>query len=111
MFLTLEKEHPSFFNNKGVSCILINTQKGLTVWAKYSTLFYSLESTFEKVARHNGNLLHPTVRNNRVREHIYDGIREPGWFGNVFAASFHPSWKARVKNIVPSWVKYWIKKL
>ena len=90
--------------------MLVNTDKGEEVWNKYGGQFYTLESTFDQVAKHNGNLLQPTVRNNRVRDHIYDGIREPGWFGNVFAASFHPSWKARVKNLVPSWVKYWIKK-
>ena len=107
----IEKEHPAFFNTKGVSCVLVNTDKGEEAWNKYGGQFYTLESTFDQVAKHNGNLLHPTVRNNRVRDHIYDGIREPGWFGNVFAASFHPSRKARVKNLVPSWVKYWIKKL
>lgn len=107
----IEKEHPAFFNTKGVSCVLVNTDKGEEAWNRYGDLFHTLESSFDQVARHNGNLLHPTVRNNRVRDHIYDGIREPGWFGNVFAASFHPSWKAKMKNLVPSWVKCWIKKI
>ena len=107
----IEKEHPSFFNTKGVSCLLVNTDKGKEAWDKYGELFYTMESSFDQVAKHNANLLHPTVRNNRVRDHIYDDIREPEWFGNVFAASFHPSWKAKVKNLVPSWVKCWIKKI
>lgn len=58
----IEKEHPQFFNTKGVSCVLINTDKGLAVWDKYRNLFHSIESTFEQVARYNGNLLHPTKR-------------------------------------------------
>lgn len=107
----IEKEHPSFFNNKGVSCILINTQKGLTVWAKYSTLFYSLESTFEKVARHNRNLVQPTKREAAIRDFIYDGINTPNWFSNTFVASFRPSLKVKLKSMIPMWCKFLIKKI
>lgn len=107
----IEKEHPSFFNNKGISCILINTQKGLTVWAKYSTLFHSLESTFEKVARHNGNLVQPTKREAAIRDFIYDGINTPNWFSNTFAASFRPSLKIKLKSMIPMWCKFLIKKI
>lgn len=107
----IEKEHPSFFNTKGVSCVLVNTDKGAEMWNRYRELFHTLESTFGQVARHNGNLLHPTRRNANVRDHIYDGINEPEWFEKTFAASFHPSLKAKVKNLVPMWVKYLIKRI
>lgn len=106
----IEKEHPEFFNTKGVSCILINTDKGMKAWEKYSQLYYSIESTFDQVARHNGNLQHPTHRDT-IRDHIYDGISETNWFANNFAASFRPSLKAKIKNMVPMWVRLMLKNI
>ena len=106
----IEKEHPKFFNTKGVSCILINTGKGLAVWNKYGYLYHSQESTFDQVARHHGNLLHPTLRDS-IRNHIYDGISETNWFNNTFAAGFRPTFKTKLKNLVPMWVKLLIKKI
>lgn len=107
----IEKEHPQFFNAKGVSCVLINTDKGKAAWEKYGHLYHSLESTFDQVAHHNGNLLHPTKRNDAIRDHIYDGIGAPNWFRDVFAASFKPSLKARIKSLMPMWVRLWVKKI
>lgn len=107
----IEKEHPKFFSAKGVSCVLINTKVGAEVWNKYSSLFYSIESTFEQVAKHNGNLLNPTERKASVRDHIYNGITEPNWFADKFAGSFRPSFIAKVKNLMPMWVRLAIKKL
>ena len=106
----IEKEHPSFFNTKGVSCILVNTDKGMKLWAKHSKLFYKQESTFDQVARHNENLLHPTKRVANIRNSIYEGIETPGWFKNTFVYSFKPSIVVRVKNLMPVWFKLFIKK-
>ena len=107
----IEKEHPKFFSTKGVSCVLINTDKGINAWNSSASLFYTLESEFDKVARHNGNLLHPTVRKNDVRDRIYLGIYEENWFAVKFAGSFRPSLVAKVKNLMPMWVRLIIKKI
>ena len=107
----IEKEHPKFFSTKGVSCVLINTDKGINAWNSSASLFYTLESEFERVARHNGNLLHPTVRKNDVRDRIYLGINEEKWFADKFAGSFSPSLVAKVKNLMPMWVRLIIKKI
>lgn len=108
----IENEHPKFFNTKGVSCVLINTDKGLAAWEKYGDLYHTIESTFEQVARHNGNLLHPTKRVGAIRDHIYDGINDtPDWFAKVFAASFKPTLKAKIKNLMPMWVRLLVKKI
>ena len=107
----IEKEHPKFFSTKGVSCVLINTDKGINAWNSSASLFYTLESEFERVARHNGNLLHPTVRKNDVRDSIYIGINEENWFADKFAGSFRPSLVAKVKNLLPMWIRLIIKKI
>lgn len=106
----IEKEHPSFFNTKGVSCILINSYKGIEAWNKYSNKYYSIVSTFPQVAQHNANLLHPTNRDN-IRDHIYEGIDTPNWFENTFVASFKVPLKIRIKNLAPMWMKVLIKKI
>lgn len=106
----IEKEHPSFFSSKGVSCVLINSDKGENAWKKYNSFFYTIETTFEQVARHNGNLLHPTNRDSLVRDHIYDGIHTPHWFSDVFVASFKPPLSTQIKSLVPLWAKILIKK-
>ena len=108
----IEKEHPQFFSTKGVSCVLLNTSKGKGVWEKYGFLYHSIESTLEQVGRHNGNLFHPTKRIDSIRNGIYKGINEePNWFTNKFAASFHPSLKARIKSIMPMWMRLLVAKI
>ena len=107
----IEKEHPKAFSAKGVSCLLINTEKGLQTWEGCKNMFYVTESSFDMVARHNGNLLHPTKRIANIRDHIYEGIQKTNWFGDTFAASFKPSFVARVKNYIPVCLKQFIKKI
>lgn len=71
----IEKEHPDFYSTKGVSCVLVNTDKGNKVFDNIRKKAFIIDSSFDKVARHNGNLLHPTERN-VIRDHIYNGINE-----------------------------------
>ena len=108
-FWGIENEHPDFYSIKGVSCMLINTNKGLVTWRKYRYLYHSIESTFEKVSRENSNLLHPTERKNAIRDHIYDGIGTKDWFANVFASSFKPSNKSKIKAQIPIKFRFWMK--
>lgn len=66
----VEKEHPEFYSAKGVSCFLVNSEKGMRLWNLIKSEFYFLESTFEQVARANHNLSHPTKRTSRCRFYI-----------------------------------------
>ncbi len=105
------KEHPDFFSNKGVSCIILNTDKAIALWADFQSKFHSIESTFEKVSRHNSNLLAPTIRPQN-RDSIYDGISidvDGLWFDR-FAKKFKPSLKARIKPFLPIWLLKLLKK-
>ena len=82
----IAKEHPDFFSMKGVSCVLVNTAKGVETFAavekKGSSLatrngFHCIESTFKQVARHNKNLIRPSLRP-AERDAIYDGLSDCG---------------------------------
>ncbi len=61
-FWGIEKYHPDFNSSKGVSCILVNTEKGERLIEKCSDGMELLESDFEKVAQNNAQLRHPSVK-------------------------------------------------
>lgn len=106
----VEKEHPEFYSTKGVSCFLVNSEKGMRLWNLIKSEFYFLESTFEQVARANHNLSHPTKRTSR-RDSIYlhiDDMDVNEYFATQLAIPFNL--KARVKLLLPKWLKIWIKK-
>lgn len=106
----IEKEHPSFNSTKGVSCLLVNTDKGTRLWNMISTEFVSLESTFDKIANANHNLKHPTARP-AVRDNIYKQIDElpvKEYFASHLLVPFNI--KARIKSVLPVWLKVLIKK-
>lgn len=106
----VEKEHPEFYSTKGVSCLLVNSDKGMRLWNLIKSEFYFLESTFEQVARANHNLSHPTKRTSR-RDSIYlhiDDMDVNEYFATQLAIPFNL--KARVKLLLPKWLKIWIKK-
>ena len=106
----VEKEHPSFYSTKGVSCILINTPKGQRLWDLISSEFESIESTFDKIANGNHNLKHPTIRT-ALRDSIYEGIDAMSvddYFATKMAIPFNL--KAHMKELLPKWVKVLVKK-
>lgn len=106
----IEKEHPSFYSTKGVSCLLINTDKGQNLWDLISNEFIFIDSTFEKVATANHNLKHPTERH-AIRDHIYDHIDDMSvndYFSTQLAIPFNL--KAKIKTVLPVWLKVLIKK-
>lgn len=106
----IEKEHPEFYSSKGVSCLLVNTEKGMHLWNIVKEEFYSLESSFEQVSRANHNLSHPTQRINQ-RDSIYqhiDDMEVDEYFTTQLKIPFNL--KARIKLLLPTGLKAWIKK-
>ena len=106
----IENEHPEIYSTKGVSCLLVNTEKGKFLWNLISSEFISLESTFDKVARANHNLKAPTPRP-AVRDNIYKQIDElpvNEYFASHLSVPFNL--KARIKSVLPVGLKVLIKK-
>lgn len=113
----IEREHPKFYSTKGVSVVLLNTDKALSLLERVKDVFYIQESTFEKAAKKNHNLLSPTPRP-QVRNSIYAHMEDMDtgtYFGTVLktpnrlADRVKGSLPMRVKLIfktIMSWLQY-----
>ncbi len=72
------KEHPEllkrdeFDERKGISCILVNTDKGLAFSKETKTKFYLEESSFSKIKKKNGQLNHASQK--LKKKEYYDEI-------------------------------------
>lgn len=106
----IQEEHPSFYSSKGVSAILLNTEKGRSFFDTIKDQFDLQKSEPNKVANHNINLLRPTQRNAAIRDSFYNGIQtDVHWFENV-AKRYKPSMASKIKARIPSWLRVLLKK-
>ena len=106
----IEKEHPEFYSTRGVSCLLVNSEKGERLWSIVKDEFETVESTFEQVAKANHNLTRPTQRT-PLRDVIYqhiDDMEVNEYFATQLKIPFNL--KARFKLLLPKGLKVWIKK-
>jgi len=104
-FWGIEKTHPEFYSPKGVSVILINTEKGEGYFNSYSDDFYILETTLLNVAARNWNLTKPSVRP-ALRDTIYSGINDDST--DIFAK---PEFKVSIKTLAKTYVRYGVKRI
>ena len=80
----IEQEHPELLGKygyeekKGISCILANSNKGLSICKESSNLLQMNESTFLKVSNRNGQLKKPTKKKEN-REKILRLYSEYGY--------------------------------
>lgn len=108
----IERCHPKFFDTRGVSLVLVNSEKGKRCWHETDENFHSLKSKLEYAIKENHNLKHPTDLNMRVRSHIYKGINTltpEEYFAEKFP--IHPSVAERIKNLLPMRMKLVLKKI
>lgn len=118
-FWGIEKEHPAllkqneFDERKGISCIIVNTKNGMELCKKLSDKISLSDSSFDKIAKKNGQLNHPTIQSKRhgtVMEIYdkfgYDGVEK--WF--------HKKYKKQIilhaiYNMIPYKLRFLIKKI
>lgn len=107
----IEREHPNFYSTKGVSVILLNTEKALKWFEEVKEMFYVHESTFEQAAKENHNLSSPTKRT-PIRDSIYTHINDMDvieYFDTILKAPEHNIDK--IKKLLPMKVKLILKTL
>ena len=60
------KEHPEYLTEineiKGVSCVIVNSEKGNKILEKYSKEIKLLDSQFDIIKRNNAQLMHPSKK-------------------------------------------------
>lgn len=105
----IEQAHPSFYSTKGVSVMLLNTEKALKWFGQVENSFYIQASTFEQAARQNHNLLSPT-RRPKMRDTVYnhlDDMDVEGYFNTVLKTPNR--FVDRIKGMLPMRLKLILK--
>lgn len=105
----IEQEHPSFHSSKGVSVMLLNTEKATKWFKRIEEQFFIQESTFEQASRHNHNLLFPTKRTS-IRDVVYTHLNDLNpniYFKQIL---YIPNRKAKIlKAMIPNKIKSRLK--
>ena len=93
--------------------MLVNTEKGAEVCEKISNTLYMCESSFDKIARKNGQLLHPSTQSNR-RGIVMEIYQNNGYKG--IETWFHTKYRKQIAihtiyNLIPRKPRILLKKL
>lgn len=118
-FWGIEREHPellkqdAFDERKGISCILANTEKGVELCNKLTDRIWLSKSSYDKIARKNGQLSHPSVQSSR-RKIIMELYEKTGYDG--VEKWFHKKYRKQivvhsVYNAIPRKVRVALKNI
>ena len=108
-FWGIEKEHSEFYDEFGVSALIVNTQMGKRFFENIKNDLNIIKSDFSKVANKNRNLISPTERPS-ARNDIYCKIDAISY--NKFQKDelrFRKNVKEILKNLIPYKIKRIIK--
>lgn len=96
-FWGIEKSHPNFNSTKGVSSVLINTEKGRILFEKIKKLADIQEATLEEILIKQNNLIKPTFRPEN-RDIFYKNLNETDFIKKLQVGL---QIKERIKSIIP----------
>lgn len=106
----IEREHPKFYNELGVSAILINTEKGKVIYEKIKAKIDCIDTDIEKIKKKNKNLIEPSNRT-QLRDVIYKNIDNSSFEKYVKKSlKFKKEGKDILKSIIPHSIKKIVKK-
>lgn len=103
--------HNDFYDEMGVSLILVNTDKGMKILEENKELFEIIETDLNYASSHNKNLITPSTRPSK-RDNIYNSIDKftpEVYFKKVLKYKITP--KKVVKLLLPNKLKKYIKKI
>ena len=99
--------HLEFFSSKGVSSVLINTDKGEKLLRTIQEKCLMIELIYDEVIYKQHNLVSPTVRTDD-RNKIYQQLNEKNYIENLKVGL---QFKERIKSIIPKNMIIYIKQL
>lgn len=114
----IEKQHPDylrkdgFSTEKGISVVIANTVKGVTALQQCCEAAVMKNSTFEKAAAGNVQLVKPVCKNPK-RQEILDLYEQQGW--DAVAERFDTTigfrkYSSVIKSYIPTWCKRILKR-
>lgn len=107
----IEKEHSEFYDKFGVSAVIINTFKGKKIITEIGQCISLRYSELNKVISRNSNLIQSSERKN-IRDNIYKMIDDMDFDEySKRELKFKVNKKDFVKNLVPSTLKSFIRKI
>lgn len=107
----IEKIHPHFKDDNGISLIIVNTKKGKKILEKIKDNINMIHSDINEASKYNHNLTSPSIRTSR-RDNIYkniDKVENTDFIKKNLKTKFEL--KERVKALMPIQLKQWIKKI
>lgn len=105
-FWGVEKYYPKFFSSKGVSEVLVNSDKGIYLFEEMKSYTEYIPIRIDEVLLKNGNLKNPTNRPDR-RNTIYSNLKSDTFIEELEVPF---QWKVRIKNILPRKVINYLKR-
>ena len=107
-FWGIENTHPELFDIRGVSCALVNSEKGRNLWAGIEHGLDSTEVALGDIINYNGNLRQPTKRK-PIRDVIYRALNEKGFEAIPYDLPLKSRVIDSLKNCIPNVWRYKIK--
>ena len=95
---------------KGVSAILVNTEKGAEIYENIKSTLLSYDTSIDDVVARNGNLQRPCEKPHQ-RSYIYKKIKEQGYSTVAKEECNYQYVIPFVKSLIPSSLKQAIKKI
>ena len=106
----IEKQHPEFYDENGVSAVIVNTIKGQKIFEKLEDNIIFIKSSFDNIKKNNKNLERPTKRLD-IRNFIYKDIDDKKFDKYIKEnIKYRRKIKDIIKNMVPIKLKKFIKK-
>ena len=109
-FWGVENTHPELFDIRGLSCALVNSNRGHELWNMISPEIDFEEVNPSDIINYNGNLREPTKRP-EVRDKIYKIVEGKGFDAIPYDLSLKSKIVDSIKNIIPNRYRYAIKKI
>lgn len=107
-FWGVEKTNPELVDINGVSCVLINSEKGYEIWSRINSNITCKEVNIENIINNNGNLRAATSRPFN-RDIIYRHLNDKGFDSIPYDISKKNFIIDSIKDYIPNYIRYKIK--
>ena len=107
-FWGIENTHPELFDIRGVSCALVNSERGRELWAGIEPGLDATEVKLGDIINYNGNLRQPTKRK-QIRDIVYRVLNENGYEAIPYDLPLKSRIIDSLKNYIPNVWRYKIK--